>query len=58
LLGAIAAIVAIIVGGIVAYKMARDNVTRLGDVANMSADKIDKFAELIGIALCACWWLQ
>ena len=46
---AILAIVAIIVGGIVAYKMARDNVSRLGDVANMSADKIDKFAELFGI---------
>jgi hypothetical protein len=46
---AIAAIVAIIIGGMVAYKMARDNVQRLGDVANMSSDKIDKFAELFGI---------
>jgi predicted transcriptional regulator len=46
---AILAIVAVIVGSIVAYKMARDNVTRLGDVANMSAEKIDKFAELFGI---------
>jgi hypothetical protein len=46
---AIAAIVAIIIGGMVAYKMARDNVQRLGDVANMSSEKIDKFAELFGI---------
>jgi TP901 family phage tail tape measure protein len=49
LAAAIAAIVAIIVGGIVAYKIARSNVQRLGDTANMSADKIDKFAELFGI---------
>ena len=49
LAAAIAAIVAIIVGGVVAYKIARDNVTRLGEVANMSSEKIDKFAELFGV---------
>jgi hypothetical protein len=46
---AILAIVAIIVGSVVAYKIARDNVTKLGETANLSAEKLQKLADIFGV---------
>jgi TP901 family phage tail tape measure protein len=46
---AIAALIAIFVGGVVAYKMARDSVTKLGETANLSAEKMSKLADIFGV---------
>ena len=49
LLGGFVALAAVIVGGVVAYKIARDNVTKLGETANLSAEKIKKLGDIFGV---------
>jgi TP901 family phage tail tape measure protein len=49
LLGGFAAIAAVIVGGVVAYKIARDNVTKLGETANLSAEKLKTLGDIFGV---------
>lgn len=49
LLGPLAAVAAVIGVGAIAYKKANESINRLGETANLSADKLGKLGDIFGV---------